>query len=124
MYVNHVDGRNSGNLGYEKNTTRRQYISYLGCICVYCNYMFCNLLRRVISVIEVKANRGLGIEKDPVRVVTQYWDMKGNLLAERDPDPQLLSDQVIWESKRLQNIIENHSKNDRNVMSRDGHATE
>lgn len=70
---------------------------------------------RVISVIEVKANRGLGIEKDPVRVVTQYWDMKGNLLAERDPDPQLLSDQVIWESKRLQNIIENHSKNDRNV---------
>lgn len=66
---------------------------------------------RVISVIEVKANRGLGIEKDPVRVVTQYWDMKGNLLAERDPDPQLLSDQVIWESERLQNIIENHSKN-------------
>lgn len=79
---------------------------------------------RVISVIEVKANRGLGIEKDPVRVVTQYWDMKGNLLAERDPDPQLLSDQVIWESERLQNIIENHSKSDRNVMSRDGHATE
>lgn len=66
---------------------------------------------RVISVIEVKAKRGLGIEKDPVRVVTQYWDMKGNLLAERDPDPQLLSDQVIWESERLQNIIENHSKN-------------
>ena len=78
---------------------------------------------RVISVIEVKANRGLGIEKDPVRVVTQYWDMKGNLLAERDPDPQLLSDQVIWESKRLQNIIENHSKSDGNVMSRDSHAT-
>lgn len=71
---------------------------------------------RVISVIEVKANRGLGIEKDPVRVVTQYWDMKGNLLAERDPDPQLLSDQVIWESERLQNIIENHSKSDRRLM--------
>lgn len=66
---------------------------------------------RVISVIEVKANRGLGIEKDPVREITQYWDIEGNLLAERDPDPQLLSDQVIWESKRLQNIIENHSKN-------------
>lgn len=66
---------------------------------------------RVISVIEVKANRGLGIEKDPVRMVTQYWDMKGNLLAERDPDPQLLSDQVIWESERLQKIIENRSKN-------------
>lgn len=66
---------------------------------------------RVISVIEVKANRGLGIEKDPVREITQYWDIEGNLLAERDPDPQLLSNQVIWESKRLQNIIENHSKN-------------
>lgn len=79
---------------------------------------------RVISVIEVKTNRGLGIEKDPVRVVTQYWDMKGNFLAERDSDPQLLSDQVTWESERLQNIIENHSKSDRNVMSRDGHATE
>lgn len=66
---------------------------------------------KVINVVEVKAKRGLGIEKDPVREITQYWDMDGNLLAERDPDPQLLSDQVIWESKRLQNIIENHSKN-------------
>ena len=65
----------------------------------------------MIKVIEVKAKRGLGIEKDPVREITQYWDIEGNLLAERDPDPQLLSDQVIWESKRLQNIIENHSKN-------------
>ena len=43
---------------------------------------------RVISVIEVKANRGLGIKDDPVREITQYWDMDGNLLAERDPDPQ------------------------------------
>lgn len=66
---------------------------------------------KVIKVIEVKAKRGLGIEKDPVREITQYWDIEGNLLAERDPDPQLLSNQVIWESKRLQNIIENHSKN-------------
>ena len=66
---------------------------------------------KVIKVIEVKAKRGLGIEKDPVREITQYWDIEGNLLAERDPDPQLLSDQVIWDSKRLQNIIENHSKN-------------
>ncbi|GCA66051.1 hypothetical protein KGMB01110_04870 [Mediterraneibacter butyricigenes] len=65
----------------------------------------------MIKVIEVKAKRGLGIEKDPVREITQYWDIEENLLAERDPDPQLLSDQVIWESKRLQNIIENHSKN-------------
>lgn len=66
---------------------------------------------KVISVIEVKANRGLGIEKDPVREITQYWDMDGNLLAERDPDSQLLCDHAIWESERLQHIIENYLKN-------------
>ena len=65
----------------------------------------------VISVIKTTSLLGRGIEKDPVRVVTQYWDTKGNLLAERDPDPELLSDQIMWESERLQNIIENHSKN-------------
>ena len=32
---------------------------------------------RVINVIEVKAKKGLGIEKDPVREITQYWDMEG-----------------------------------------------
>ncbi len=62
---------------------------------------------RVINVIEVKAKKGLGIEKDPVREITQYWDMDGNLLAERDNDPQLLLDQIEWESNRLKNIIEN-----------------
>ena len=65
---------------------------------------------RVINVIEVKAKKGLGIEKDPVREITQYWDMDGNLLAERDNDPQLLLDQIEWESNRLKNIIENYSK--------------
>lgn len=39
---------------------------------------------RVIQVIETKANRGLGTEEDPVRVVTQYWDFEGNFLAEMD----------------------------------------
>lgn len=28
--------------------------------------------------------RGLGTEKDPARVVTQYWDFDGNFLAEMD----------------------------------------
>lgn len=40
---------------------------------------------RVISVIETKAVRGEGDEDDPCRVVTQYWDFEGNLLAENDP---------------------------------------
>ena len=38
----------------------------------------------VIQVIETKAMRGLGTEKDPARVVTQYWDFDGNFLAEMD----------------------------------------
>ena len=40
---------------------------------------------RIIQVIETKAIKGLGIERDPVRDVTQYWDFDGNLLAENDP---------------------------------------
>ncbi len=39
---------------------------------------------KVIQVIETRAKRGLGTEKDPVREVTQYWDLKGNFLAEVD----------------------------------------
>lgn len=41
---------------------------------------------RVIRVIETKAKRGLGTEKDPVREVTQYWDLEGNFLAEMDTE--------------------------------------
>ncbi len=40
---------------------------------------------KIIQAIETKATRGLGTEKDPARVVTQYWDFDGNLLAENDP---------------------------------------
>lgn len=39
---------------------------------------------KVIQVIETKAIRGLGTEKDPARVVTQYWDLEGKFLAEMD----------------------------------------
>ena len=66
---------------------------------------------RVINVIEVKAKKGLGIEKDPVREITQYWDMDGNFLAERDSDSQFMTDQVMWESERLKAIVEDYSKN-------------
>ena len=40
---------------------------------------------RVVSVIETRALRGTGTEKDKCRIVTQYWDFEGNLLAENDP---------------------------------------
>ena len=66
---------------------------------------------KVISVVEVKAKRGMGIEGDPVREITQYWDMDGNFLAERDDDPTLLAEQIEWESNRLRNIIKNWSEN-------------
>lgn len=41
---------------------------------------------KVIRVIETKANRGLGTEKDPAREVTQYWGLDGTFLAEMDPE--------------------------------------
>ena len=41
---------------------------------------------RVMQVIETMAQRGLGTEKDPVRIVTQYWDLEGNFLAETDTE--------------------------------------
>ena len=66
---------------------------------------------KVISVVEVKAKRGMGIEGDPVREITQYWDMDGKFLAERDDDPTLLAEQIEWESNRLRNIIKNWSEN-------------
>lgn len=66
---------------------------------------------KVIQVIETKAKRGLGTKKDPVRIVTQYWDLDGNFLAEADNEPRYLSERSIWESKRLTRIIENLKEN-------------
>lgn len=42
---------------------------------------------RVIQVIETIASRGLGIDGDVLRLVTQYWNFDGELLAENDPYP-------------------------------------
>ena len=39
---------------------------------------------RVIQVIETEALRGEGTESDPSRIVKQYWDFEGKLLAEDD----------------------------------------
>lgn len=40
---------------------------------------------RVIQVIETKSIRGAGTNEDLCRIVGQYWDFEGNLLAENDP---------------------------------------
>lgn len=40
---------------------------------------------KVMSVIETRLlKRGTGISADPIRIVTQYWDMNGNLIFEID----------------------------------------
>lgn len=39
---------------------------------------------RVIQVIETESLRGEGTEEDRCRMVKQYWDFDGNLLAEND----------------------------------------
>ena len=40
---------------------------------------------KVRQVIETEAIMGIGEEKDPNRIVSQYWDFDGNLLATADP---------------------------------------
>lgn len=39
---------------------------------------------KVIEVIEVEALHGEGVNADPFRIVTQYWSLDGNMLAQRD----------------------------------------
>lgn len=39
---------------------------------------------KVIQVIETESIRGNGTDTDPVRLIKQYWDFEGNLLAEND----------------------------------------
>lgn len=40
---------------------------------------------QVIQVIKTESLRGEGTKEDSCRIVTQYWDFDGNLLAESDP---------------------------------------
>ena len=58
---------------------------------------------KIIQVIETKAKRGLGTEKDPVREVTQYWDFDGNFLAEMDTE--LLIPQIYGECDAIKASI-------------------
>lgn len=58
---------------------------------------------KVIQVIETKAKRGLGTEKDPVRDVVQYWDLEGNFLAEMDT--QLCLSAIEHEAKAVEGSI-------------------
>ncbi len=39
----------------------------------------------VIQVIMTKSLVGRGTNDDPCCIITQYWDLSGNLLAQNDP---------------------------------------
>lgn len=39
---------------------------------------------KVIKIIVTKSVIGAGTDENPVRYLYQYWDFKGNLLAEND----------------------------------------
>lgn len=41
-------------------------------------------LAELIEVIHTESTRGYGKEGDPIRVVDQYWNKEGILLAEHD----------------------------------------
>lgn len=38
----------------------------------------------IVEVIHTESTRGKGTEENPVRIVHQYWDKDGKLLAEND----------------------------------------
>lgn len=41
---------------------------------------------RTIAITETTlTRRGRGVEGDPIRIVTQYWSIDGQFLAEHDP---------------------------------------
>lgn len=44
---------------------------------------------KVIQVIETKSARGAGTTEQPSRMVTQYWSLDGQFLAEIDDLPSV-----------------------------------
>lgn len=48
---------------------------------------------KVMKVIRTESIIGRGIPEDPVRIIYQYWDFKGNLLAKHDT---LNNEEVIF----------------------------
>ena len=67
---------------------------------------------RAILVIQTKTRKGLGTEKDPVREVTQYWDLSGKFLAEMDPE--MLIPQIIHEASAIKISIQQEMHPEKN----------
>ena len=59
---------------------------------------------KIIEVIYTQERRGMGVESDPVRLVTQLWSKEGNLIAEHDPV------MCVEDKERMQEIIQEVTK--------------
>ena len=44
---------------------------------------------KIVPMVTVEAKVGDGTENNPVRIVTQYWNTDGEMVAEKDPVTQL-----------------------------------
>lgn len=42
-------------------------------------------MAKLVTLIETSERRGRGVDSDPVRIVAQWFTVKGALVAERDP---------------------------------------
>ena len=62
---------------------------------------------KVIQVIVTSNGRGAGTDDDPCRIVQQYWDFDGTLLAVMDPVQYDLS-QIIKRNRALLNEKSSH----------------
>ena len=71
----------------------------------------------VREVIQVEALRGRGVQGDAARIVTQYWDVGGELLAEKDPFPhdpdQRTLDRMVMAAQQV--LAPNHIGTDVHV---------
>lgn len=70
---------------------------------------------KVIQVIETTALRGSGTEEDMCRIVFQYWDFNGNLLAENDPCREdnktiQMQTEVTLDGERFRKMMEEYQK--------------
>lgn len=79
---------------------------------------------KVMSVIETRLlKRGTGISADPIRIVTQYWDMNGNLIFEIDPEriADLTEKKKLYEAirKRINALRDRFKLDGLNVEGRD-----
>jgi hypothetical protein len=63
---------------------------------------------KLIQVIVTDDRRGAGVERDPIRQVTQYWTPEGRLLAEVDPYPT--NPELAQERQRYDRMVDSFTR--------------